>query len=95
MLTPIQIIVKSDQGKCRNPNSRSGFLNLRQPGPARPRRETEVLRLMAGGCSNREIAESLELSEGVVKNYVSSVLSKLGVGGRTRAVLKGIESGYI
>jgi DNA-binding NarL/FixJ family response regulator len=50
---------------------------------------------MAGGCSNREIAESLELSEGVVKNYVSSVLSKLGVRGRTRAVLKGIESGYI
>ena len=59
------------------------------------RRETEVLRLMAGGYSNREIAESLDLSEGVVKNYVSSVLSKLGVRDRTRAVLKGIELGYI
>lgn len=59
------------------------------------RRETEVLRLMAGGYSNREIAESLELSEGVVKNHVSSVLSKLGVRDRTRAVLKGIELGHI
>ncbi len=59
------------------------------------RRETEVLRLMAGGYSNREIAESFELSEGVVKNHVSNVLSKLGVRDRTRAVLKGIELGYI
>lgn len=59
------------------------------------RRETEVLRLMAGGYSNREIAESLDLSEGVVKNRVSDVLSKLGVRDRTRAVLKGIELGYI
>ncbi len=59
------------------------------------RRETEVLRLMAGGYSNREIAESLELSEGVVKNHVSNVLSKLGVRDRTRAVLKGIELGYV
>lgn len=59
------------------------------------RRETEVLRLMAGGYSNREIAESLELSEGVVKNHVSNVLSKLGVRDRTRAVLKGIELGHI
>lgn len=59
------------------------------------RRETEVLRLMAGGYSNREIAESLELSEGVVKNHVSNVLSKLGVRDRTRAVLRGIELGHI
>ncbi len=59
------------------------------------RRETEVLRLMAGGYSNREIAESLVLSEGAIKNYVSSVLSKFGVRDRTRAVLKGIELGYI
>lgn len=59
------------------------------------RRETEVLRMMAGGYSNREIAEALDLSEGAVKNYVSSVLSKFGVRDRTRAVLKGIELGYI
>jgi DNA-binding NarL/FixJ family response regulator len=70
------------------------FDSLEQPDRL-TRRETEVLRLMAGGYSNREIAESLELSEGVVKNHVSSVLSKLGVRDRTRAVLKGIELGYV
>lgn len=59
------------------------------------RRETEVLRMMAGGYSNREIAEGLNLSEGVIKNHVSNVLSKFGVRDRTRAVLKGIELGYI
>ncbi|MBL8191671.1 MAG: response regulator transcription factor [Acidobacteria bacterium] len=71
-----------------------GFESLDQPDRL-TRRETEVLRLMAGGYSNREIADSLELSEGVIKNHVSNVLSKLGVRDRTRAVLKGIELGYI
>ncbi len=70
------------------------FESLDQPDRL-TRRETEVLRLMAGGYSNREIADSLELSEGVIKNHVSNVLSKLGVRDRTRAVLKGIELGYI
>ena len=58
-------------------------------------RETEVLRLMAGGYSNKEIAKALDLSEGTVKNHVSSVLSKFGVRDRTRAVLKGLEFGLI
>ena len=59
------------------------------------RRETEILRLMTGGYSNREIAFALELSEGTVKNHVSNILGKLGVRDRTRAVLKGIEKGYV
>lgn len=54
-------------------------------------RETEVIRLMAGGYSNREIATALNKSEGTIKNHVSSILSKLGVRDRTRAVLKAIE----
>lgn len=58
-------------------------------------REVEVLRLMAGGYSNREISEALGTSEGTVKNHASSILSKLGVRDRTRAVLKGLELGYI
>lgn len=58
-------------------------------------RETEILRLMAAGCSNREIAESLFKSEGTIKNQVSSILAKLGVRDRTRAVLKAIELGII
>jgi DNA-binding NarL/FixJ family response regulator len=58
-------------------------------------RETEVLRLMAGGYSNREIADALGTVEGTVKNQTSSILSKLGVRDRTRAVLKAIELGLI
>ncbi|MDT0595968.1 response regulator transcription factor [Glaciecola petra] len=59
------------------------------------KRETEILRLMAAGCSNREMAESLFKSEGTIKNQVSSILSKLGVRDRTRAVLKAIELGIM
>lgn len=59
------------------------------------KRETEILRLMAAGCSNKEMAESLFKSEGTIKNQVSSILSKLGVRDRTRAVLKAIELGVI
>lgn len=70
------------------------FESLDPPDRLTPR-ETEVLRMMAGGYSNREIADALSVSEGVVKNHVSSVLSKLGVRDRTRAVLKGIELGYV
>ena len=58
-------------------------------------RETEILRLVASGCSNREMAESLFKSEGTIKNQVSSILAKLGVRDRTRAVLKAIELGLI
>lgn len=64
------------------------------PGRLTPR-ETEVLRLVARGYSNREIAVALGTAEGTVKNQVSSLLSKLGVRDRTRAVLKGLELGYI
>lgn len=59
------------------------------------KRETEILRLMAAGCSNKEMADSLFKSEGTIKNQVSSILSKLGVRDRTRAVLKAIEIGVI
>lgn len=59
------------------------------------KRETEILRLMAAGCSNKEMADSLFKSEGTIKNQVSSILGKLGVRDRTRAVLKAIELGVI
>lgn len=54
-------------------------------------RETEILALMAAGLSNGEIGASLGSSEGTVKNHVSSILAKLGVRDRVRAVLRGIE----
>lgn len=53
-------------------------------------RELEIIRLLAGGYSNKEIARSLHLADGTVKNYVSEILAKLGTRDRTRAVLKAI-----
>jgi DNA-binding NarL/FixJ family response regulator len=58
-------------------------------------REVEVVRLMSGGYSNREIAHALGTAEGTVKNHVSSILAKLGVRDRTRAVLKALEVGLL
>ncbi|MBZ4374135.1 response regulator transcription factor [Corallococcus sp. AS-1-6] len=59
------------------------------------RREVEVLRLIARGLSNREIADALGTAEGTVKNQTSSILSKLGVRDRTRAVLRAMELGCL
>ena len=58
-------------------------------------KELEVLRLMAGGFSNREISNTIHKSEGTVKNQVSSILDKLGVRDRTQAVLRAINMGLI
>jgi DNA-binding NarL/FixJ family response regulator len=58
-------------------------------------RELEVVRLMSGGYSNKEIAHALGTAEGTIKNQVSSILSKFGVRDRTRAVLKALEAGLL
>jgi len=70
------------------------FPSLEIPDPF-TEREIEVLRLMTGGHSNREIAEALHVAEGTIKNHVSNILSKMGVRDRTRAVLKALEQGYL
>lgn len=71
-------------------NMQNDFASLDRPDPLTDR-ETEILRLMASGYSNKEIANSLGVAEGTVKNHVSNILSKLGVRDRTRAVLKAFE----
>lgn len=58
-------------------------------------KELEVLRLLAAGFSNREIANAVFKSEGTVKNQVSAILAKLGVRDRTKAVLKAIDLGLL
>ena len=55
------------------------------------KKEREVLRLVAGGLSNREIADVIHLAEGTVKNHVSQILSKLNCRDRTQAVLYAIH----
>lgn len=59
------------------------------------RREIEVLRLMATGLSNKEIADALGTGDTTIKTHVSSILSKLGVRDRTRAVLRALDLGYV
>lgn len=58
-------------------------------------REIEVLRLIAEGYSNRQIAELVHLAEGTVKNHISSILIKLGARDRTNAVLRAIREGIL
>ena len=54
-------------------------------------RECHILKLMAGGFSNKEIASAVFLAEGTVKNHVSNILTKLDCRDRTQAVLKGMQ----
>ena len=59
------------------------------------RRELDVLKLLASGRSNREIAVALDTTEGTIKSYVIRILDKLGVSDRTEAVTTAIRRGII
>jgi DNA-binding NarL/FixJ family response regulator len=59
------------------------------------RRELEVLRMVAAGLGNREIASQLGISEHTIKFHISSILGKLGVSSRTEAVTQGIKRGLL
>ena len=58
-------------------------------------REEEVLKLLAGGLANKEIAQQLSLSEGTVKNHISAILMKLHANDRTQAVLTALKRGLV
>ncbi|MEO8287416.1 MAG: response regulator transcription factor [Chloroflexota bacterium] len=58
-------------------------------------REVEVLRLIAQGATNREIAEHLVISEGTVKNHISNILGRLGLRDRTQAAIFARENGLL
>lgn len=59
------------------------------------RREQEILRLVATGATNREVAERLVISEGTVKNHLANLFSRLGLRDRTQAVLYAREQGLL
>ena len=79
------------------------FARLAQRPPAEPaglaeplsERELEILRLVAEGHSNKDIASRLFLAEGTVKNHVTSIFGKLGVSGRLHAVNRARELGLL
>jgi two-component system, NarL family, response regulator LiaR len=70
---------------------------VRAPDSPEPltERETEVLRLLAGGLANKEIARTLGIGEKTVKTHVSHVLAKLGVLSRTQAALYAVRIGLV
>jgi DNA-binding NarL/FixJ family response regulator len=84
--------VVSEFSRISRPTPKKSEIFL--PDPLSPR-EVEIIRLVATGASNKEIAEKLVISEGTVKNHLSSILSKLSVRDRMQAVLKAKELGII
>ena len=70
------------------------FESFENPEPL-TEKEVDILRLIAAGYSNKEIADAMFKSTGTIKNQVSSIMAKLGVRDRTRAVLKALEQGVI
>jgi two-component system, NarL family, response regulator LiaR len=101
----VQAILDTVQGRTHiDPQVAGKILNQVAQQPAAPapdnrmlsllsERERDVLRLLARGMSNTEIAHSLFLSEGTVKNYVSIIFTKLGVADRTQAAIIALRSG--
>ena len=68
---------------------------VRAPSDPLSAREIDVLRLVARGASNREIARDLRISEATVKTHLLHLFEKLGVGDRTSAVTRALERGLI
>jgi DNA-binding NarL/FixJ family response regulator len=58
-------------------------------------REMEVLRLIARGCVNKEIARTLKISDQTVKNHITSILRKMAVNDRTQATVLALRRGMI
>ena len=75
---------------------REGFRRQDEPAeiPVTPR-ELDILRHVAAGLKNRQIAERLDVTEQTVKNHLSSVMHKLGVPNRTHAVMFAVRQGWL
>jgi len=82
-------------GKSRIPAEVAERLAERLSGPTLTQRETDVLRLIVSGNSNKEIAGALFISEATVKTHVNNLLGKLGVTDRTQAATTALQRGIV
>ncbi len=91
----IGAILSVHAGKRFVSKSVGAMLAGRMPGSELTERELDVLRLLAAGCSNREIGHRLGISENTVRIHMGRVLDKLGVADRTQAVLTALQRGLV
>jgi len=82
-------------GRSWIPEEIAGLAAERMQQPPVSVREIDVLKLIARGCSNKRIADELDVSESTVRNHVASLLDKLGADDRTHAVTVALERGII
>ncbi len=82
-------------GKTRIPAPIAQRLAERMGGPSLTNRELEVLKLIVSGNSNRDIGNTLSISEATVKTHINSILSKLGVSDRTQAATTALQRGIV
>lgn len=91
----VKAIWSARSGKRYVPPSVGALLAERLPGSELTSRELAVLQLLAKGHSNRDIGETLTISENTVRIHVSRILDKLAVTDRTQAVLLAIQRGLV
>ncbi len=86
----VRMVGENEQSVQPHPEAKKGRVQL--PRGITPR-ETEVLKLLAQGQTNPQIAEDLAISRGTVKMHVQNIIAKLGVSDRTQAAVRAIELG--
>lgn len=82
-------------GECRIPPNVASRLAARVGRPELTPREIEVLKFVAKGKSNKEIAQHLDITEDTVKGHLKSVFTKLGVSDRTQAAMSALQRGIM
>lgn len=83
------------RGVRRVPETLIERAERRKLGDELSSRELTVLRLLASGCTNAQIAEKLSISDHTVKNHITNILAKLGVDSRTQAIVVGVQRGWV
>lgn len=91
----VSAIMAVHSGKSRIPPPVAERLAERMSNPALTERETDVLKLIVGGNSNKEIASALFISEATVKTHINNLLGKMGVSDRTQAATTALQRGIV